>query len=74
MQKTIKIGDKEVILDNNIGWTMEYRNQEGKDIIPTLLPLMASMLDVFAGLIKATGKTKDISVDPMKYVDRPVVK
>ena len=55
MQKTIKIGDKEVILDNNIGWTMEYRNQEGKDIIPTLLPLMASMLDVFAGLIKWMG-------------------
>lgn len=68
MQKTINIGDKEVRLDNNIGWTMEYRNQEGKDIIPTLLPLMASVLDVFAGLIKATGKTKDISVNDIADV------
>ena len=65
MQKTIKIGDKEVILDNNIGWTMEYRNQEGKDIIPTLLPLIASILDLFAGVIKETGKANDITIKDM---------
>ena len=68
MQKTIKIGDKEVILDNNIGWTMEYRNQEGKDIIPTLLPLIASILDLFAGVIKETGKANDITIKDMLSV------
>lgn len=68
MQKTINIGDKEVRLDNNIGWTMEYRNQEGKDIIPTLLPLIASILDLFAGVIKETGKANDITIKDMLSV------
>lgn len=68
MQKTIYIGDKEVKLDNNIGWTMEYRNQEGKDIIPTLLPLMASIVDVFAGILRTTGKTNDITVEDLLAV------
>ena len=68
MIKTITIGDKEVKLDNNIGWTMEYRNQEGKDIIPTLLPLIASILDLFAGVIKETGKANDITIKDMLSV------
>jgi len=68
MQKTINIGDKEVRLDNNIGWTMEYRNQEGKDIIPTLLPLAASMLDLLSGIVRATGKTNDITVSDLLAV------
>lgn len=68
MQKTINIGDKEVRLDNNIGWTMEYRNQEGKDIIPALLPLIASILDLFAGVIKETGKANDITIKDMLSV------
>ena len=62
MIKTIKIGNKEVQLDNNVGWAMEYRDQFGTDIIPSIMPLVASALDVVSELIKKTGKTSDIDV------------
>ncbi|MBR3279323.1 MAG: hypothetical protein IKG01_10570 [Lachnospiraceae bacterium] len=45
MEKIIKIGDKEVRLNNNVVWTMEYRDQFGKDILPAIMPLMASMIE-----------------------------
>lgn len=45
MEKIIKIGDKEVRLNNNVAWTMEYRDQFGKDILPAIMPLMASMIE-----------------------------
>ena len=44
-EKIIKIGDKEVRLNNNVAWTMEYRDQFGKDILPAIMPLMASMIE-----------------------------
>lgn len=51
MVKTIRIGEKEVTLNNNIGWAMIYREQFGHDIIPTLMPLLASFLDILGGLL-----------------------
>lgn len=60
MEKTIKIGDKEVRLKNNVGWAFEYRDQFGHDIIPTLMPMAASLLDLVGGMIRATGKVEDI--------------
>ena len=44
MEKVIKIGKQEVKLNNNVAWTMEYRDQFGKDILPVIMPLMASMV------------------------------
>ena len=40
MEKTINIGNKSVRLSNNVSWTMEYRDQFGQDIIPTLMPAL----------------------------------
>lgn len=51
MEKTITIGDKEVRLSNNVAWTMEYRDQFGKDIVPTLLPVLQVGIEGFATLI-----------------------
>lgn len=65
MQKTVKIGKKSVKLDNNIGWAMIYRNQFGHDIIPTLMPLVASAIDIVAGIINDTGKTEDITIEDL---------
>ena len=51
MEKTIKIGKKEVRLNNNVGWTMEYRDQFGKDILPTIMPMIASMIESVAVMV-----------------------
>lgn len=45
MEKIIKIGDKDVRLNNNIGWTMEYRDQFGKDIIPVVMPFITAVIE-----------------------------
>ena len=51
MEKIIKIGDKEVRLNNNVAWTMEYRDQFGKDILPAIMPLIASMIEGLSTLV-----------------------
>lgn len=60
MEKTINIGDKAVKLNNNIGWALAYRDQFGRDIIPALMPMIASALDIVSGIIEETGKAKNI--------------
>ena len=60
MEKTIQIGGKSVRLSNNANCFLIYRNQFGRDIVPALLPLVASGMDVVSGIIKETGKTSDI--------------
>lgn len=62
MKKIITIGDKEVELNNNVAWVMEYRDQFGKDIVPSLMPLLATMVEGFASVISEAGGDKlDVS-------------
>ena len=61
MEKTIKIGKQEVRLSNNIGWALIYRDQFGQDIIPTLMPLLAGLLDIVGGLLK-DKKTDELTI------------
>ena len=65
MEKTINIGDKSIRLNNNIGWALAYRDQFGRDIVPTLMPLFASSLDIVSGIIKETGKTDEITLSDL---------
>lgn len=58
MVKTIRLGDKEVQLNNNIGWTMEYRDQFNTDIIPTMMPMIAGAFDAIIGLLDSVGPTE----------------
>ena len=51
MEKVINIGEHEVKLNNNVAWTMEYRDQFGKDIVPALMPVIASMLEGVSSVI-----------------------
>lgn len=51
MEKIIKIGKQEVRLNNNVAWTMEYRDQFGKDIVPAVMPLLASMIEAFSTVV-----------------------
>jgi len=55
MIKTVKIGNKDVVLDNNVGWTLIYRDQFGQDIVPTIMPLLAGTVDVISGVVKETN-------------------
>lgn len=66
--KTINIENKDVVLNNNIEWAIIYRDQFGKDIIPALMPALASMLDIVSGIIKETGKIKGIEFEDLLAV------
>ena len=55
MEKTIKIGKQEVRLNNNVAWTMEYRDQFNKDILPAIMPLLASMIEGVSTVIAESG-------------------
>ena len=61
MERTINIGDKSVRLNNNIGWALAYRDQFGRDIVPSLMPMLAGALDIISGLINEVG-TEEVSV------------
>ena len=56
MEKVIKIGKQEVRLNNNVAWTMEYRDQFGKDILPAVMPLLASMIEGVSTIMADAGK------------------
>ena len=62
MEKTIKCGDKEVRLSNDIIWAINYRDQFGQDIIPSLMPALAAGIDIISGLVNA-GAGEDGEVD-----------
>ena len=55
MEKVIKIGKQEVRLNNNVAWTMEYRDQFGKDIVPALMPILASLMEGVSGIVSEAG-------------------
>ena len=56
MERIINIGNKEVRLNNNVAWTMEYRDQFGKDILPAVMPLLASMIEGVSTIVAEAGE------------------
>ena len=62
MEKIVKVGKKSVRLDNNITWALIYKNQFGKDIVPTLMPAIAAAFDVISGLFN-TGEDMNGKID-----------
>lgn len=70
MEKTVQIGNKEVRLSNNIGWAIDYRDQFGQDIIPTLLPMVAAALDLIKGLLEEVEDTNNLEWrDILRLID-----
>lgn len=63
MIKTITIDDKDIVLDNNVGWTLIYRDQFGRDIIPAIMPLLTGALDVVSGIFQEAGDKKEITIE-----------
>lgn len=70
MEKTVQIGNKEVHLSNNIGWAIDYRDQFGQDIIPTLLPMVAAALDLIKGLLEEVEDANNLEWrDILRLID-----
>ena len=61
MEKVIKIGKQEVRLNNNMAWTMEYRDQFGKDILPAIMPLLASMIEGVSTVMAEASDAGELS-------------
>ena len=51
MEKIIKIGKQEVRLNNNVAWTMEYRDQFNKDILPAIMPIVAAAIEGISSVL-----------------------
>ena len=56
MEKIINIGNKEVRLSNNVAWTLEYRAQFGRDILPVIMPFIVTMTDGITTILSQSGK------------------
>lgn len=63
MEKIIKIGKQEIRLNNNVAWTMEYRDQFGKDIVPALMPILASLMEGVSTIISESGSNEVTMAD-----------
>ena len=61
MEKKIKIGKQEVRLNNNVAWTMEYRDQFGKDILPAIMPLLASAVEGISTIVADAGENGEMT-------------
>jgi len=62
VEKVIKIGKQEVRLNNNVAWTMEYRDQFGKDIVPVVMPLIASMAEGVSTIVADSDNNGEITL------------
>ena len=61
MEKIVKIGKQEVRLNNNMAWTMEYRDQFGKDILPAIMPLLSTSIEGLSTIIVDASATGEIT-------------
>ncbi len=61
MEKIVKIGKQEVRLNNNMAWTMEYRDQFGKDILQAVMPLLASMIEGVSTVMAEASETGELT-------------
>jgi len=73
MQKTVKWTQNgvknELVLDNNIGWMLAYREQFGRDIVPALVPVLNAGIDIAFGVIQAMNPGEKAGIETLKAVD-----
>ena len=63
MKKTITIDEgQEITLSNNVGWLFIYRDQFGRDIVPTIVPGLNAGIELIFAIYKATdgNLTKEV--------------
>ena len=62
METVINIGDKSVTLNNCVAWTMEYRDQFGKDPLEALMPLATSLIEALTSIVNESGINGEINI------------
>lgn len=68
MEKKIKLdGKTSITLNNNVGWLFIYKDQFGRDIVPSLVPVLNAGIDLVFGVYKETGGK--ISKDSIMNID-----
>lgn len=56
MIKTIDLGSgREITLTNDVSWFIEYRDQFGQDIVPTLMPLLLGVTQGISAVVEEAG-------------------
>lgn len=69
MKEIIKLENgREMTLDNNLAWLMEYQDQFGEDILPTLMPLIMSMASLLGSLADSGANLDDIGLEDLLRV------
>ena len=62
MIKTIDLGSgREITLTNDISWLMEYRDQFGQDILPTLRPMLLGLTQGISAVVEEAGGIENIT-------------
>ena len=62
MIKTIDLGSgREVTLTNDIGWLIDYRDQFGQDIVPTLMPMLLGLVQGLSAVVEEAGGLDNIT-------------
>lgn len=61
MEKIIKIGDKDVRLNNNIDWAIVYRDQFGKDILPVIMPFITTIIESLSTVVADSSRNGEIT-------------
>lgn len=63
MKRTVSLGSQSIDLDASMGWLYVYREQYGRDILPTLMPLLDAGLTFIAGIYDGEKEIDDIFKD-----------
>lgn len=62
MIKTIDLGSgREITLTNDVSWLIEYRDQFGQDIVPTLMPLLLGVSQGLSAIVEEAGGIDKLS-------------
>lgn len=56
MEKTIKLDSKTSIrVSNNVEWALIYKDQFGRDVLPMLIPVANTFIELAVSVMKTTG-------------------
>lgn len=56
MIKTLDLGSgREITLSNELSWLVEYKDQFGQDIVPTLMPMLLGLSQALSVLVEEAG-------------------
>lgn len=55
MIKTITIGERDIMLSNNMSWAFIYNDQFGHDVVVDVMPMIAGLIKTVGGILEEAG-------------------